>query len=75
MARLTNKVSPHVIRQLPDFVISDHPVFADFLKVFFVFLESAEIQLTSLEATDGITQETETGNSFVLLLNGTKNTK
>ena len=65
MARLTNKVSPHVIRQLPDFVISDHPVFADFLTSFFKFLESAEIQLTSLEATDGITQETETGNSFV----------
>jgi len=72
MARLTNKVSPHVIRQLPDFVISDHPVFADFLTSFFKFLESAEIQLTSLEATDGITQETETGNSFVLLLNGTR---
>ncbi len=72
MARLTNKVSPHIIRQLPDFVIADHPVFADFLKSFFVFLESAEIQLTSLEATDGITQETETTNSFNLLLDGTK---
>ena len=72
MARLTNKVSPHVIRQLPDFVIADHPVFADFLKSFFVFLESAEIQLTSLESTDGITQETETANTFALLLDGTK---
>ncbi len=72
MARLTNKVSPHIIRQLPDFVIGDHPVFADFLQSYFKFLESAEIQLTSLEATDGITQETETLNSFTILLDGTK---
>ena len=72
MAKLQKKVSPHILRQLPDFVISDHPVFAEFLKTYFVFLESAEMKLKSIASTDGILQETETTLENLIILDGTK---
>lgn len=72
MAKLQKKVSPHILRQLPDFVIANHPVFAEFLRTYFVFLESAEMKLKSILSTDGILQETETTIENLILLNGTK---
>ena len=72
MAKLLKKVSPHILRQLPDFVIANHPVFAEFLRTYFVFLESAEMKLESIASTDGILQETETTLQNLILLNGTK---
>ena len=68
MAKLQKKVSPHILRQLPDFVIANHPVFAEFLRTYFVFLESAEMKLKSIESTDGILQETETTIENLILL-------
>ncbi len=35
-------------------------------------MESAELQVTSIESTDGITLENETGRSDNLLIDGTK---
>ena len=72
MAKLLKKVSPHILRQLPDFVIANHPVFEEFLRTYFIFLESAEMKLESILSTDGILQETETTIENLILLNGSK---
>ena len=37
MAKFNNKVSNHISRQLPEFVLEEHPVFVDFLKAVFYF--------------------------------------
>ncbi len=71
MAKLTRKISTHIPRQVPEFVLSEHPQFVEFLREYFVFLESAEMGLETIQLTDGITQETETGLEFNILLDGT----
>ena len=40
---LNNKVSTHIDAQLPEFIQADHPVFSQFVKFYYQFLESAEI--------------------------------
>jgi len=72
MAKFNDKISTLINSQLPDFVVDDHPQFAQFLKTYFTFMESAELQVTSVENTDGILLENETGISFNLVLNGSK---
>jgi len=72
MAKFNDKISTLINSQLPDFVIDDHPQFAKFLKLYFTFMESAELQVTSIESTDGITLENETGRTDNLLLDGSK---
>ena len=72
MAKFNDKISTLINSQLPDFVVDDHPQFVQFLKTYFTFMESAEMQVTSIESTDGITLENETGRSDNLLLNGSK---
>ena len=72
MAKFNDKISTLINSQLPDFVIDDHPQFAKFLKIYFTFMESAELQVTSIESTDGITLENETGRTDNLLLDGSK---
>ena len=39
------KLSNLVKRQLPEFVLEEHPKFAEFIKSYYLFLESEEIQL------------------------------
>ena len=72
MAKFNDKISTLINSQLPDFVVDDHPQFVQFLKTYFTFMESAELQVTSVENTDGILLENETGISFNLVLNGSK---
>src|SRR6056300_1525240 len=72
MAKFNDKISTLINSQLPDFVVDDHPQFAQFLKTYFAFMESAELQVTSIESTDGITLENETGRVDNLLLDGSK---
>ena len=55
MAKFDNKISNLVNTQLPDFVVDDHPKFVEFLKTYFQFMEAAELSVTSIESTDGIT--------------------
>ena len=45
-AKLTTKISPVLTDTMPEFVVSVHPIFTDFLKTYYEFLESAELQLT-----------------------------
>ena len=62
------KLSNLVKRQLPEFVLEDHPKFAEFIKSYYLFLESAEIQLSSFTSIDNILLEGEgTADNFVLL--------
>ena len=72
MAKFNDKISSLINSQLPDFVVDDHPQFVQFLKTYYQFMESAMLQVTSIENTDGITLENETGLSDNLLLDGSK---
>ena len=62
------KISTLVKQQVPEFVLSEHPKFTEFLTSYFLFMESAEITLETFTAIDHILLETEgTANNFVLL--------
>ena len=39
-SKFTKKLSPLIEGQVPDFVQADHPVFVDFVKDYFQFLEA-----------------------------------
>ena len=71
MTILKNKISTIFENQLPDFVIEDHPQFKELLKQYFIFLESGELTLTNIEATDQILLETQTSQNNFLILNAT----
>ena len=45
------KLSSLVKQQVPEFVLTDHPKFAEFLSSYFLFMESAELNLDTF--TDG----------------------
>ena len=65
------KLSNLVKRQLPEFVLEDHPKFAEFIKSYYLFLESAEIQLSSFTEVDNILLEGESVTSSYVLLDRT----
>ena len=58
MAKFTDKISTILSGQLPEFVVSEHPKFAEFLKVYYQLLESAELSVTSIKSTEVILLET-----------------
>jgi len=62
------KLSSLVKQQVPEFVLTDHPKFAEFLSSYFLFMESAELNLDTFTSIDNILLETEgTTDSYVLL--------
>lgn len=69
MAKFNDKISNIINAQLPEFVVDQHPKFASFLKLYFQLLESAELSVTSVATTDGITIESETGKTDNIVLN------
>ena len=66
---LTNKISSLIQTQLPEFIQADHPVFNQFVRTYFQFLESAEI--TFSETNNYLVQDTTSVN-YVLNENGEK---
>ena len=72
-SKLLNKLSPLIEGQVPEFVQADHPVFVDFLKDYFQFLEAGRLELQELSEYDSIVnyirQETNT-TAYVLLEDG-----
>ena len=68
-SNLTNKLSPLIEGQVPDFIQSDHSVFVRFLKHYYQYLESGELRLTV--SIDNMLLEVQT-ESFLLLEDGTK---
>ena len=69
MAKFNDKISTILAGQLPEFIVSEHPKFAEFLKVYYQLLESAELSVTSVKSTEGILLETETNQANNLVLN------
>jgi len=62
------KISTLVKQQVPEFVLSDHPKFTEFLSSYFLFMESAELNLESITEIDNIILESATtASNFVLL--------
>ena len=72
MAKFNDKISTILNSQLPEFVVADHPKFAEFLKVYYQLLESAELSIDTIEATDGILLQSETGQLNNLILNSSR---
>ena len=61
------KISPLIEGQVPDFVQADHPLFVNFLKDYYQFLEAGKLEVNV--TTDYIRLETST-SEYVLLENG-----
>jgi len=72
MAKFTDKISTLINSQAPEFVVSDHPKFLEFVKAYYTFMESAELAVTQVENTDGLRLETETTQISNLLLNASR---
>ena len=60
---LNNKLSPLIEGQVPDFIQADHPVFVNFLKDYYKFLEAGQLKI--LTTTDYVALETSS-SSYVL---------
>ncbi len=56
---LKEKISSLVGQQVPEFVQADHPGFVDFVKSYYIFLESAELQVTDVSEQDELVLETD----------------
>ena len=69
------KISSLVKQQAPEFVLEQHPKFLEFVKQYFIFMESAELTLTDIDTKDVIVLETETDAVSYLLLDGTDTAK
>ena len=65
------KLSNQIGSQVPEFVIAQHPKFVEFIESYFLFMESAELNLESITSIDNILLETETTTSSFLLLDRT----
>ena len=72
MAKFTDKISNLINSQAPEFVVSEHPKFLEFVKAYYTFMESAELAVTQVENTDGLRLETETTTVSNLLLNASR---
>ena len=65
------KLSTLVAQQVPEYVLTDHPKFTEFLSSYFLFMESAELNLDTFTDIDQILLETETDTQSYVLLNQT----
>ena len=72
MAKFNEKLSTILNNQLPEFIVADHPRFADFLKSYYQLLESAELQVKDVQNTVGVLIETETGQENNLVYDATR---
>ena len=61
---LKEKISSLVGQQVPEYVQADHPGFVDFVKSYYIFLESAELQITNISEQDEVLLETGNPNIF-----------
>ena len=72
MAKFNEKISAIINSQVPEFIVADHPKFAEFLKVYYQLLESAELKVKDVQNTVGVLIETETGQENNLVYNATR---
>jgi len=72
MAKFTKKLSPLVSRQFPEHIQANDPLLIEFIKQYYSFLDSAQITLSSVSASDQILLETSTASNINFLsLNAT----
>src|SRR5210317_272147 len=71
MADFKDKISNLLNSQVPDFVLEDHPLFLEFVKSYYKFLESAEITLTNIGDPDHLQLDNQTDAIHFIQLNGT----
>ena len=69
MAKFTKKINTLVSRQFPEHIQANNPLLVEFIKQYYRFMDSAQITLSSVTASDQILLETAT-ESF-LALDGT----
>src|SRR5210317_717370 len=72
MATFKDKISSLINQQAPEFVLEQHPKFLEFIKTYYTFMESAELNVTSVQTTEGILLETETAQNNELILDGSR---
>ena len=63
-SELTTKVSILIDGQVPDYIQANHPIFVDFLRQYYKFLESAQITITG--TVDQVLLETASTNFLTL---------
>ena len=68
-SKFVTKLSPLIENQVPDFVQADHPIFVQFLKHYYQYLESGELRLTV--DIDNLLLDLES-ESFALDMDGNK---
>ena len=69
---LDTKISSFIEDKFPEFVRTDHPVFVEFLRLYYEFMESAKITLVENQSPDNILLENELTTNFLLLEDGNK---
>ena len=69
---LDTKISSFIEDKFPEFVRTDHPVFVEFLRLYYEFMESAKITLVENQSPDNILLENELTTNFLLLEDGDK---
>ena len=62
-SKFLTKVSPLIEGQVPDFVQADHPVFVDFVRDYFKFLEAGRLTLNT--TINYIAQETTSSQYLI----------
>ena len=67
MAKFTKKISSLVSRQFPQHIQANSPLLVEFVKQYYRFLDSAQITLTSVSASDQIILETSTAENINFL--------
>jgi len=72
MAKFTKKISSLVSRQFPEHIQANNPLLVEFVKQYYRYMDSAQITLASVSASDQIILETSTADNINFLsLNGT----
>ena len=71
MATYKDKLSHLIKSQVPDFVLEDHPQFLDFVKLYYQFLESAELTLKDVQDPNHLQLDSAVDNINFFSLDGT----
>ena len=69
---LDTKISSFIEDKFPEFVRTDHPVFVEFLKLYYEFMESAKVTMTNMQAADNILLENLLTTNFLINEDGSK---
>ena len=69
---LDEKISSFIEDKFPEFVRNDHPVFVEFLRLYYQFMESAKITMIKVQTHDTLLLENLLTDNFLLLEDGTK---